>query len=276
MTIQELISNYWKTPYNDKPELYKKIIKDFFNLDKVYILVSPKYKKEDIDSGKWQPYISEDGSGELTIRVFSEEELATKIAKKFLLVKSGKELVATITIPELIIMITDLMYHGLESIVIDEGANFIREHTFKLLKNYYEFIGSPVMFDGKTFEIVSILNSIWRRDCDVYIIPKPDTTIIDIMDKKVRPIVEEVDGKRVLKVFLIKSDAEKHGEKRGYVSQGNIPYNMEFCRRNFYNMLLDFTNDIDEIDFVRLEKTYKISTTETLKLMKDVGFISGR
>lgn len=276
MIIQELISKYWKTPYNDKPELYKIILRELFNLEKLYILVSPKYKHEDIINGKWQPYISEDGCGELTIRVFSEEKIAKQLANKFLLVKDEKELIASVNVPELIIMLTDLMYHGLESIVIDEGANFLKEHTSKILKNYYEYIGDPILYEADTFEIISTLNSIWRRDCDVYIIPRPDTTILDVMDKKVMPVIESLDNKRVLKLFLLKFDAEKYGNSKGYVSKSSIPYNMELNRYDIYNLLIDLANDVDEVDIVRLKKTYKISISELLKLMKDVGFISIR
>jgi hypothetical protein len=276
MTVQELISNYWKTPYNNKPELYQKILREFFNLEKLYILVSPKCKCEDIDNGKWKPYISEDGSGEFTIRVFTEEKIAKTLAKKFSIVKDGRELIAPITIPELIIMTRDLMYNGLESIVIDEGANFLREHTSKLLKCYYEYMEEPDLYKGETLEIVSMLNSVWRRDNDVYIIPRPDTTILDEMDKKVRPIIEEIDDRRVLKVFSLKFDAEKYGTSKGWVSQNNIPYNIELNRYYFYNSIIDLAKDIDEIHIVRLEKTYRVSINELLKLMKDVGFLSVR
>lgn len=273
MTVQELILKYWKTSYN-KTEIYENILKEIFKLDKLYILVNPK--SSDVSTDKLEPYINEDGSGELIIYVFSEESIAKQLANRYQFVKEGKELIAPITVSELIVIIKKSMYMGLESIIVDEGANFFKEHTSKILKSYYEYIGEQILYEEDKFKMLRVLNNIYRKDCNVYVIPNQDTKMIDFIDKNVIPVIEETNNKRIIKLFLLKSDAENYGRYNGYVSKNSTPYNIELNRYNINDLTINLYNDIDEVHIVILNNTYKISVIDLLKFIEDISFKSIR
>lgn len=145
-------------------ECYKLFV-DVLKNEDLYIIGLPNTTKDDWEKGKLIPFIGNiKGNDDYYIRVFTNEELALRMARREKCILEDEELVTKVTAKALLALIENYFMMGMDGVLLNDGEEWITINSELILScGYKEIFNEPERLNADFMNTVRAIYDIAKN-----------------------------------------------------------------------------------------------------------------